>query len=121
VHLKGGDLNVAGVALPGVPGVAIGHNQRIAWGITAAMADGDDLFLERVNPDNPRQYEYKGVWVDGDLLHEEIAVRGQAEPLVEEVLVTRHGPIISRRSPGEKRAWRCTAAEPGDQREPSSV
>ena len=52
MHLKGGDLNVAGVSMPGVPGVVIGHNERIAWGITAAMADGDDLFLERVNPDN---------------------------------------------------------------------
>ena len=130
VHLKGGDLNVAGVALPGVPGIAIGHNQRIAWGITAAMADGDDLFLERVNPDNPRQYEYDGVWVDGDLLREEIAVRGQAQPVVEEVLVTRHGPIISPAIPGENRpdadarsgrpagralALRTTATEPGQQ------
>ena len=125
VHLKGGDLNVAGMALPGVPGVVIGHNQRIAWGITAAMADGDDLFLERVSPDNPRQYEYKGVWVDGDLLHEEIAVRGEAEPVVEEVLVTRHGPVISPAVPGETRpdgrpsgrtlVMRTTAAEPSQQ------
>jgi penicillin amidase len=106
VHLKGGELNVAGVALPGVPGVIIGHNRRIAWGVTATMTDGDDLFLERVNPDNPRQYEHKGVWVDGDLLREEIAVRGQAQPLVEEVLVTRHGPVIPA-IPGENRSWRC--------------
>jgi len=117
VHLKGGDLNVAGVALPGVPGVIIGHNQRIAWGVTATMTDGDDLFLERINPDNPRQYEYKGVWVDGDLLREEIAVRGQAEPVVEEVLVTRHGPVIGPAIPGENRvlAMRTTATEPTQQ------
>jgi penicillin amidase len=117
LHLNGGALNAAGVALPGVPGVVIGHNERIAWGITAAMADGDDLFLERINPDNPRQYEYKGVWVDGDLIREEIQVRGQAQPVVEEVLVTRHGPIIGPAIPGETRAlaMRTTAAEPRDQ------
>ena len=112
VHLKGGDLNATGVSLPGVPGVVIGHNERIAWGITAAMADGDDLFLERVNPDNPQQYEYKGDWVDGELLREEIVVRGR-EPVVEEVLVTRHGPIIGPAVPGETRAlaMRTTVAE----------
>ncbi len=112
MHLKGGDLNVTGVSLPGVPGVVIGHNERIAWGITAAMADGDDLFLERLNPDNPRQYEYKGEWVDGELLREEILVRGR-EPVVEEVLVGRHGPIISPAVPGETRAlaMRTTVAE----------
>jgi penicillin amidase len=116
LHLNGGGLNVAGVALPGVPGVVIGHNERIAWGITAAMADGDDLFLERVNPDNRRQYEYEGVWVDGDLLHEEIEVRG-SNRVVEEVLVTRHGPIISPAIPGEGRAlaMRTTAAEAREQ------
>jgi len=122
VHLSGGDLNVAGASLPGVPGVVIGHNQRVAWGITAAMTDGDDLFLERVNPDNPRQYEYKGIWVDGDLLREEIQVRGQA-PLVEEVLVTRHGPVIGPAVPGESRvlALRSTATEPSRQVQASSA
>jgi len=117
VHLKGGDLNVAGVALPGVPGVITGHNQRIAWGMTSTMTDGDDLFQERINPDNPRQYEYKGVWVDGDLLREEIAVRGQAQPVVEEVLVTRHGPVISPAVPGENRvlALRTIATESSQQ------
>jgi penicillin amidase len=117
VHLKGGDLNVAGASLPGVPGVVIGHNARIAWGITATMTDGDDLFLERINPDNPRQYEYKGIWVDGDLLREEIEVRGQAQAVVEEVLVTRHGPVIGPAVPGENRvlALRTTASEPSQQ------
>ena len=122
VHLSGGDLNVAGASLPGVPGVIIGHNQRVAWGITAAMTDGDDLYLERVNPDNPRQYQYDGLWVDGDLLREEIQVRGQA-PLVEEVLVTRHGPVIGPAVPGESRvlALRSTATEPSRQAQASSA
>jgi len=114
VHLNGGGLNVIGVSLPGVPGVIIGHNDRIAWGITNTMTDGDDLFVERINPANPRQYDYGGTWVDGDLVREEIRVRGRREPLVEEVLVTRHGPIIGPGIPGESRALalRTIVADP---------
>jgi penicillin amidase len=113
-HLNGGGLNVIGVSLPGVPGVVIGHNDRIAWGITNTMTDGDDLFVEQINPANPRQYDCEGKWVDGDLVREEIRVRGRREPVVEEVLVTRHGPIISPSIPGESRALalRTIVAEP---------
>ncbi|UCH86317.1 MAG: penicillin acylase family protein [Dehalococcoidia bacterium] len=117
VHLNGGGLNVIGVSLPGVPGVIIGHNDRIAWGITNTMTDGDDLFVEQINPANPRQYDHKGKWVDGDLVREEIRVRGRREPVVEEVLVTRHGPIISPSIAGETRALalRTIVAEPSQQ------
>ncbi|MGQ9573124.1 MAG: penicillin acylase family protein [Dehalococcoidia bacterium] len=114
VHLNGGGLNVIGASLPGVPGVIIGHNERIAWGITNTMTDGDDLFVERINPANPRQYEYEGKWVDGELVREEIRVRGRPEPVVEEVLVTRHGPVIGPSISGEERALalRTVVAEP---------
>ncbi|KPJ49025.1 MAG: hypothetical protein AMJ38_04110 [Dehalococcoidia bacterium DG_22] len=113
VHLNGGGLNVIGASMPGIPGVIIGHNERIAWGVTNTMTDGDDLFVERINPANPRQYEYGDKWVDGDLVREEIRVRGRREPVVEEVLVTGHGPIISPSIPGEGRALalRTVAAE----------
>ena len=114
VHLNGGGSNVIGASIPGVPGVVIGHNDRIAWGVTNTMTDGDDLFVEQINPANPRQYDYGGKWADGDLVREEIRVRGRREPVVEEVLVTRHGPIISPSIPGEERALAlCTVvAEP---------
>ncbi|MDP2948030.1 MAG: penicillin acylase family protein [Chloroflexota bacterium] len=117
VHLNGDGLNVTGVSLPGVPGVVIGHNDRIAWGITAAMADGDDLFVERINPNNPRQYEYQDQWLDGELVREEIRVRGRREPVVEEVLLTRHGPVIGPSIPGEGRALalRTVVTEPSQQ------
>jgi len=115
VHLNGGGANVIGASIPGVPGVIIGHNDRIAWGVTNTMTDGDDLFVEQINPDDPRQYAYGGKWVDGDLVREEIPVRGRREPVVEEVLVTRHGPIIGPSIPGERRALalRTVVAEPG--------
>src|SRR3990170_3700551 len=102
VHIQGGDLDVIGATIPGLPGVAIGHNRRIAWGVTASMGDQQDLYIERLNPQNGRQYEYRGRWRDADVVVEEIAVRGRA-PVREEVLVTQHGPVISPAIEGETR------------------
>lgn len=116
-HLESPELRAAGAALPGVPAIIIGHNQRIAWGVTAAIVDGDDLYVERVDPENPGRYEYQGQWLEGELIREEIRVRGRSRPLVEEVLVTRHGPVISPAIKGETRilALRSVALEPSQQ------
>jgi len=103
VHLEAPELRAAGVALPGLPAIIIGHNQRIAWGVTAAMADQDDLYLEEVDPQNPARYRFGEGWEEGQLVREEIRVRGRQEPVVEEVLVTRHGPIITPCIAGEER------------------
>ena len=102
-HIDSPELKAAGAGLPATPNVIIGHNERIAWGVTASMIDGDDLFVERVNPDNPSQYAYKDGWKDGEVVREEIKVRGRKEPVVEEVLITRHGPVISPAIKGETR------------------
>jgi penicillin amidase len=61
-HLSGGDLDVIGATMPGVPVVLIGHNQRIAWGITASMVDTQDLFVERLDPEDPSRYETSLGW-----------------------------------------------------------
>lgn len=95
VGLHGGDYDVAGFSLPGAPGVVIGHNAHIAWGLTNALADTQDLYLERLNPANPRQYEYQGQWLDVTLIREEIVVKGRPEPEVLEVRLTRHGPLLN--------------------------
>ena len=50
----------AGFSLAGAPGDRSGHNDRIAWGFTFANEDVMDLFIEKVNPDNPNQYEVNG-------------------------------------------------------------
>lgn len=92
----GGELNVAGGSVPGAPGILIGHNRHIAWGITAAMADVSDLYVERLDPGDPRRTEYAGHWESGTILRETIDVKGRARPWVEEVLITsRHGPLIT--------------------------
>jgi penicillin amidase len=85
---------VAGFSFAGVPGVVIGHNQDIAWGFTNTGPDVMDLYIEKINPDNPSQYEYNGQWVDMTLRTETINVGG-GEPVPLTVRSTRHGPIIS--------------------------
>jgi penicillin amidase len=87
-------FEVAGFSFAGVPGVVIGHNQNIAWGFTNTGPDVMDLYIEKINPDNPNQYEYNGQWVDMTLRTETIAV-GSGEPVPLTVRSTRHGPIIS--------------------------
>jgi penicillin amidase len=85
---------VAGFSLVGTPGVVIGHTARIAWGVTNLAADVQDLYIERINPDDPTQYEADGEWVDAETRTETIDVAG-ADPVSMTVRVTRHGPIIS--------------------------
>ncbi len=87
-------FEVAGFSFAGVPGVIIGHNQNIAWGMTNNGPDVMDLYIEKVNPDNPDQYEYNGQWLDMTLRTETIKVGG-GEPVEVTVRSTRHGPIIS--------------------------
>jgi penicillin amidase len=87
--------NFRGFSLPGVPGILIGHNDRIAWGLTNAAFDAEDVFIERVNPENPNQYEVNGTWQDMTLRREEIVVRGQEAPHVIVVRSTRHGVVAS--------------------------
>lgn len=128
-HLSGGDYHVTGVSIPGSPGVVIGHNERIAWGATNGENDVQDLYIERFDQLDPTRYEFRGEWLRADVAREEITVRGQHAPVVEEVRITRHGPIITpliraanqqntttapaTASDGEALALRWTALEPG--------
>lgn len=85
---------VAGFSFAGVPGVVIGHNDRIAWAFTNTGPDVMDLFVEKINPSNPNQYEYKGEWVDMEIVEEEFDF-GNAKPESFVIRKTIHGPIIS--------------------------
>ncbi|WP_342026021.1 penicillin acylase family protein [Cytobacillus pseudoceanisediminis] len=86
--------NVIGVTLPGIPGIILGHNESIAWGVTNVQADAQDLFVEKLNPENLKQYEYKGSWKDAEVIKEIIKVKGKRDVELE-VLNTVHGPIIT--------------------------
>ena len=113
IHLVGGGYNVEGYTFPGVPGVIVGHNEHIAWGVTNVNPDVQDLYIEHTNPDNPDQYQYQGQWLDMEIIEEVIEVDGQA-PVVERVRLTRHGPIINSvvEDLPEVIAFRWTALEP---------
>ena len=119
-HLVGGDLNVTGVTFPGIPGVVSGHNGHVAWGYTNGFPDVQDLYIERLrridgdDGGSRIQYEYQGEWHDAQVIQEEIRIKG-SEPVVEEVVITRHGPIINTMAPDlaeEPLALRWTSLEP---------
>ena len=97
--------NVVGASFAGAPGVIIGHNDHIAWGVTNLGPDVQDLFIEKVNPENPNQYEYEGEWHDMEVIREEIVVAGEDEPVIVDVRLTRHGPIINDVVGGEEEPW----------------
>ena len=99
-HLKSDDLDVAGVTLPGTPTVILGHNQRIAWGFTNIGPTVEDVFIENFNSSG--QYQTPQGWQEPEHRHEVIHVKDQADVSLD-VLVTRHGPIITDLVPGEKR------------------
>ncbi len=85
---------VAGFSFAGVPGVVIGHNDKVAWGFTNVGPDVMDLYIEKVNPDNPNQYQVNGKWVDFETRKETIGIVG-GDPVDVTVKLTRHGPVIS--------------------------
>lgn len=116
VHLSAPGLRVAGVTAPGLPGVVIGHNDRIAWGFTNVGPDVQDLYIEKFDPANPRRYLTPQGWRDADVRHEEIKVRkgftsSETDLVPFDVTITRHGPIILEKD-SKRYALRWTALEP---------
>jgi penicillin G amidase len=118
-RLEAPGLSVAGATLPGIPGVIIGHNSRIAWGLTSLEPDVQDLFLEKTDPGDPSRYFHAGAWRTFQKRAETIRVRGGRD----ETLVVRssvHGPIVTDVLEGARRlaapvvALRWTALDPKD-------
>jgi len=99
-HLKSGQLDVAGVTLPGMPYVIVGHNQRIAWGFTNLGPTVTDAFIETFNAQGADQTPQG--WQQPEQREEVIHVKGKSDVRVD-VKTTRHGPIISELIPGETR------------------
>ncbi len=98
-------FNVVGFSFASSPGVIIGHNDHIAWGVTNLGPDVQDFFIEKINPENPNQYEFKGQWKDMEIIREEITVAGQDDPEIVNVRITRHGPIINDVIGGVEEEW----------------
>ncbi len=113
VHLVAPGWNVIGAGEPAVPGVAAGHNERIAWGITINGFDQADLYVERTDPKDPVRYLDRGRWRIMRLERERIPVRGGSDVEVE-LKFTHHGPVIwEDPARGVAVALRWAGAEPG--------
>ncbi|MFN2516279.1 MAG: penicillin acylase family protein [Pyrinomonadaceae bacterium] len=113
VHLSAPGVRVAGVTSPGLPGVIIGHNDRIAWGLTNVGPDVQDLYVEKFDPANPSRYMTPSGWREAEIRHEEIKVRkgftdSATDVVAINVTVTRHGPIVFEKG-GKRYALRWTA------------
>ena len=91
-HVTGGPIDAIGSTLPGLPSVVIGHNNRIAWGVTNTGPDVQDLYLEHINNNN--EVEYKGTWEPMKIVPEVIKIKGQPDQTLN-VRITRHGPLMS--------------------------
>jgi penicillin amidase len=94
-HLSGPGWNVIGAGEPALPGISLGHNERIAYALTIfSFADEEDLYVYDTNPENANQYRYQGGWEDMEIVQESIPVRGAA-PVTATLKFTRHGPVLS--------------------------
>ncbi len=108
VHLRAPGLNAAGAALPGIPGIIIGRNERIAWGITALQFDNMDLYFEKLDARIGR-YEYKGQAAQAQRAVERIHIKGE-KPAEISLWITAHGPVIAEED-GAPLALSWTAAQ----------
>ncbi|WP_298368597.1 penicillin acylase family protein [uncultured Bradyrhizobium sp.] len=93
VGLNAPGISVIGAGEPALPGISIGHNDTIAFGLTIFNVDQEDLYVYELNPDNPNQYRYGTGWEDMRVVHEKEAVKGEADRDLE-LKFTRHGPVI---------------------------
>jgi penicillin amidase len=113
VHLVGPGWNVIGAGEPALPGVAAGHNERVAFGFTVVGIDQQDLYVEETNPENPNEYRYRGRWEPMRVERETIAVKGE-EPREVVLKLTAHGPVIHEdRLRHRAYALRWVGSEPG--------
>jgi penicillin amidase len=95
-HLVSDDLEVTGLSIPGIPLVVAGHNRHVAWGFTDGLADVQDLYEEHLHAggDGQVEYEFAGAWEPAEVYHEAIRVKN-AQPVMHDVIVTCHGPVIN--------------------------
>jgi penicillin amidase len=114
VHLDAPGWKVIGATAPWLPGVAVGHNERAAWAMTAASLDVQDIYVERTNPANPAQVDRRGRWIGITVDRDRIPVKGREAPFEFSREYTDQGVIVAR-DPQRHLAFvlRWSGAEPG--------
>ncbi len=112
-HLSAPGIDVIGAGEPALPGISIGHNGHVAFGLTIFPIDQEDLYVYRTNPADRREYRYKGRWEPMTQVTSTIPVRG-GPPVEVALWFTRHGPVIGSSAPGDAAfAVRAGWLEPG--------
>ncbi|HET7216785.1 MAG TPA: penicillin acylase family protein, partial [Vicinamibacterales bacterium] len=113
VHLQAPGWNVIGAVEPPFIGVAIGHNDRLGWGLTIVGTDQHDVYVEEINPANVNEVRWRDGWQPMRIVKEQIAIKGAA-PQTVELKFTRHGPVFYEDVP-QKRAYALRSAlhQPG--------
>ncbi len=114
VHINAPGMNVIGAGEPALPGISIGHNGTVAFGLTIFAMDQEDLYVYETDPADPDTYRYRGRNAPMDVVTEEIRVRGEDAPRRVTLKFTRHGPVV-REDPANRRAYavRTVWLEPG--------
>lgn len=107
-HLCAPGMDVIGAGEPALPGISIGHNGHIAFGITIFAADQEDLYVYRTNPDNPGEYRYRDRWEPFETVTELVPVADGPDAEVT-LTFTRHGPVIYQ-NPDDHTAFAVRAA-----------
>lgn len=92
-HLVAPGLNVIGAGEPAIPGVSLGHNEKLAFSLTIHPSDQEDLYVYELNEADPELYRYGEGWERMRVVTESIPVRG-ADPVPTELHFTRHGPVL---------------------------
>ena len=98
IHLvdKSSNLNVLGLSIPGIPGILIGHNKKIAWGITSLSADVQDVFVGEFKNKDSLLYKQDNNWSKAKVIKSKIKVKYQIKPYIHKTIVTSCGPILDR-------------------------
>lgn len=105
VQLKGGGVDVEGFIIPGIPFIALGHNERIAFGVTSGDVAVQDIYVEKFQAPTSDEYLANGRWIRAAHRIEHIPIKGGKQELLD-VLVTRHGPLVKRHgATGYALAW----------------
>ncbi|MEN8120829.1 MAG: penicillin acylase family protein [Bacteroidota bacterium] len=97
IHIVGDGIDAMGISMPGSPTIIAGHNKNIAWGATTTGADTQDMFWEKLNPDNPSEYMFNGEYIPFKTYTESIKYKKDGEILTDNITVkeSRHGPVIN--------------------------
>ncbi|MCP4640569.1 MAG: penicillin acylase family protein [bacterium] len=112
IHLCAPGLNVRGLAYTGVPGVVIGHNERVIWSSTSGLLDQVDIFVEELNPDNHLQYKHNGEWKEMEVIESPLVMKQEDGSIALEpyrIYRTVHGPVVHWEDHSHKAFSKCNA------------